>query len=147
MLVEMIHDRVRAVVVKLNPKRARVRTIDAAEGHDAGTIWNCPYGMLNPVVGEHTTVMMKSFEQPDNDGIKVFMKKEQRADEPVGELDRTDEMILRAICEIYARIDDTTRNERYHLSSKINTLFTAFGREVSKDAAEEWLQNKSAADS
>lgn len=141
MIVEMIPDQVKAVVIKLNPKRARVRTLDhfKSRGSNPGSIWNCPYMMLRPVVGEHTTVVMKSFEQPDNQGIKVYMKAAEEADLPLEDLDPTDELIVRAIREIYTKIDDSTGNSRYSLSHKINALFTALGREVSQKAAEEWF--------
>jgi hypothetical protein len=146
MIVEMMPEGVKAVVVKLNPKRARVRTIDqfkSGRGSSPGSIWNCPYMMLRPVVGEHSTVVMKSFEQPGNQGIKVYMSAAEKADLPLEDLDMTDDLIVRAIKEIYTKIDDATGEKRYDLSHKINALFTAIGREVSQKAAEEWISRRS----
>lgn len=130
----------KGVVVKNNPINAQIKTLSPYRGSPAGTTWRCPYSMLNPVVGEHSAVVMKSFEQPNNDGIKKYMESHLEADEEIGKLDRVDELIVRAICEIYSRIDDTKGRERYGLSAKINSLFTALGREVSQRAAEDWIK-------
>lgn len=145
MIVEMIPEGVKAVVIKLNPKRARVKTIDGFRGSRAGQIWNCPYMMLRPVVGEHATVVMKSFEQPDNQGIKVYMSAADKADLPLEDLGEEDVLIVRAIKEIYTKIDDARGSDRYTLSHKINALFTALGREVSQKAAEESLSRRNEA--
>lgn len=145
MIVEMIPEGTKAIVIKLNPKRARVKTIDhlgSGRGSAPGSTWNCPYLMLRPVVGEHTTVVMKSFEQPDNQGIKVYMSAAEKADLPLEDLDTTDDLIVRAIKEIYTKIDDASGDKRYDLSHKINALFTAIGREVSQKAADEWISRR-----
>lgn len=142
MVVEMMPEGKKAIVVKINPKRAQVRTIEPFRERNTGRVWNCPYHLIQPVVGEHSMVVMKSFEQPENRGIKAYMDS-YVADQELGELSKTDEYIVRAICEIYSRIDDTKGPERYELSSKINSLFTALGREVSQQVAENWQQKDS----
>lgn len=147
MVVEMIDQNIKGVVIKVNPKRARIRTIDKMKGWSPGTIWNCPYAIIRPVMGEHSSIVMKSFEQPDNEGIKVYMRREGDANLPLEELDSTDELILRAIYEIYTKIDEVSGQKRYNLSSKINSLFSALGREVSQNVAEDWLRKKETADS
>lgn len=151
MLVEMLPEGIRAVVIKVNPKRAKVKTIDVMQGRgrggDPGSTWSCPYSMLRPLVGEKATVVMKSYEQPDNPGIKTFMNREALAEMDVGDLEPHEEHIMRAICMVYDLLDDQSRNDGYKLHSKINSLFTALGREVSKDAAEKWLRKNHIADS
>jgi len=83
--------------------------------------------------------VMKSFEQPHNEGIKVYMKAADEADLPLENLEEEDVLIVRAIKEIYTKIDDAIGSDRYTLSHKINSLFTAIGREVSQKAADEWI--------
>lgn len=142
----MIPDSVKAIVVKLNPKRAQVRTIEEMGDNDPGTLWNAPYSMISPVVdvSAHTMMVMKSFEQPENKGVKTYMSQVELANIPVEDLSGHDEHIMEAICEIYRIIDDCSGSERYDLSNKINRLFAAFGREVSAEVAAEWKSKKSA---
>lgn len=146
MVVEMMPEGKKAVVVKLNPKRAQVRTIEPFREKGTGRVWNCPYSLLQPIIGGHSMVVMKSFEQPGNRGIKTYMDS-YVADQDLEDMDKADEHILRAIHEIYSVIDDTKGQERYKLSSKINSLFSALGREVSQRVVEDWIRKACTSDS
>jgi len=162
---------VRAVVMKCNPKNARVRTIE--EGPRTGPaniIWNIPYGYLEPyVAGSMSTEMvMKSFEQPENEGIKRYVAESMR-DDPLNFPEDSPEIhIVRAICELWRRLDDENlerecqaaieaeglkpgpkrrpstimRDIHSHYSEMINKLFSALGREVSRAAAESWEKDR-----
>ena len=35
-------------IVKLNPARAKIRSLERREGREAGTIWNVPYELMEP---------------------------------------------------------------------------------------------------
>lgn len=147
MLVDIGDESVKAIVIKANPRRAKVRIAESQKRGRfvVGSIWNVPYNRLVPILrdsSDHTMIVMKSFEEPENDAIKTYMKQAEKADLPIGELERQDELILEAICEIYNKIDDFKGKKRYELSSKINLLFAALGREVSKEASEEWMKAK-----
>jgi hypothetical protein len=140
MLVSIVPDETKAVIVKLNPKRARVRLLEKMRGARSGSLWNMPYHLMLPLVDKSCRAMvaMKSFEQPDNEGIKKYMEQAKESDEPVGDLELHDHHIMSAIKEIYRIIDDTQGKKRYDLSRKINLLFAALGREISMEAAENW---------
>ena len=71
------------------------------------------------------------------------MKAWSAAQRSQGEISREllveDAYIMRAIHEIYTKLDSTEGRARISLSEKINILFRAFGREVTKNEAEEWV--------
>lgn len=129
----------RGVIVKLNPKKAKVKALDPLGKWPAGAVWSCPYSTLVPVVGgaEVTNEMtMKSFETPDDTAVKAWSEA-QKSNPPLPKtMPAEDEHIMRAIHEIYNDIDD--QFERHNLSRKITLLFRAIGREVSKEEAAEW---------
>ncbi len=48
-----------AEVIKMNPRKAKVRTLEHrgyGRGSSVGAIWNVPYSMMRPAVGEKPTV-------------------------------------------------------------------------------------------
>jgi hypothetical protein len=144
MLVSIVPDETTAVVVKLNPKRARVRLLEKMRGSEPGSLWNMPYHLMIPVVdsSSRSMVAMRSFEQPDNEGIKKYMENVIESDMPVPDnLANHDAHVMRAIKEIYGIIDDHKGKQRYELARKINLMFSILGREVSKTAAEAWEQS------
>lgn len=128
----------RGVIIKLNPKRAKVKSIDPAGRWPAGAIWTCSYSGLVPVVGGEEVsneMTMRSFENPDDVGVKAWSAAQKNKPHLPESLSPEDEHIVRAINEIYDRIDDCTQKERNALSLKINLLFRAIGREVSREEA------------
>lgn len=130
----------RGVIVKLNPKKAKVKALDPLSKWPAGAVWSCPYGTLVPVVGgaEVTNEMtMKSFETPDDTAVKAWSAA-QKSNPPLPkDMSAEDEHIMRAIHEIYLKIDEPGE-DRNELSRKITLLFRAVGREVGKEEAADW---------
>jgi len=163
MVVYDRHGGVKCIVIKCNPKNAQVRLVEelkaGGRGSKPGSLWNIPYRILDPVVSENmgTEMVMRSFEQPDNDGIKTYFKNKQIEEKiPLNFPEGSPEWhILKAICELWRRLDDdslekeadavlggrraqTVRLLRAHYSGLINRMFTAIGREVEKDEALAW---------
>jgi len=167
---------VRAVILKCNPKNARVRTIeDNDRTGEAGSLWNMPYRMIEPYQAENlqTEMVMKSFEQPENEGIKAYISNNERAHDPLDFPEGSPEShIMRAICELWRRLEDDNldrecqglvelealkpgpkrrpstimRDIHGRYSDMINKMFTALGREVSKQAAERWEKDRKGSD-
>lgn len=137
MLVEIYPDGSKGIVVKVNPKNAKIKLITNHKHSKAGELWRIPYALLNFVPNGTEEVIMRSFEQPDNEGIKVFVE-ENKPDAEVVTNCEEDKHIMTAVCLIYDMIDDKKGKERFELCSKINSLFSALGREVSPEAAEKW---------
>lgn len=158
---------VKGVVVKCNPKKARVRTVEdmkgtSRSGSRAGTLWNMPYSGLDPVLDVKTEMAMRGFEQTDNQGIKTYFQHASAADQPVECSEGSPEHhVMMAVCELWRRLDDDRiraevdamdatpsskaakfRNRKAHLSEQINKLFTFLDREVSREAAERWETGK-----
>jgi hypothetical protein len=138
---------IRAVVIKCNPKNARVKTLEAiggkTRGSAPGSTWNIPYKLLEPWVDTKAPAFMamKSFEQPGNAGIKAYFANAGKASDPVDFPEGSPEWhVMKAICELWRRLDEEgqTAALRRHYSFLINKLFSALGREVSQRAAEEW---------
>lgn len=42
----------RGEIIKIHPARAKVRTLEAHLGREAGTVWNVPYHLMEPAPGE-----------------------------------------------------------------------------------------------
>lgn len=113
MVVYDRHGGVKGVVVKINPKNARVRTVEdmkhgGGRGSGAGSLWNMPYHILEPVVSENisTEMTMRSFEQPENEGIKKFFEKSKDTS-PLDFPENSPEWhIMKAICEIWRRLEE-----------------------------------------
>lgn len=152
---------VRGVVVKCNPKKARVRLIEdmksGRHGGEKGSLWNMPYMYIEPIIDPRlkTEMVMRSFQDPDNDGIKAYIEQAMKSDMAVEFPEGSPEFhIMRAICELWRRLEDGSiereaasmegrrdKNERTlksHYSELINKMFSALGREISKNAAEKW---------
>lgn len=135
-------EEIKAVVVKCNPKNARVRTLEEMRGYKAGVLWNIPYALLDPVVADNlkTEMAMRSFEQSGNEGIKAYFV-HSRADEPVDFPDGSPEHhLMSAVCELWRRLD--REEDRRRNSEMINRIFAFLGREVSRSAAERWETGK-----
>lgn len=148
------------VVVKCNPKNAKCRMLSSLKGGKTatGSLWIIPYALLEPFIDPHlsTEMMMRSFEQPENQGIKTYFDHSKKADEPVDKFPETSPQwhIMNAICELWRRLEDDNLEKesktlgrhvlslRAAYSSMINELFSVIGREVSKKAANEWEAGK-----
>jgi hypothetical protein len=132
----------RGVVIKVNPKRAQVKSLDQAGKWPAGAVWRCPYGGLVPVVGGHEVsneMTMRSFEKPDDPAVKAWSARQKAMEAKPKSLQPEDKHIMHAIHEIYHRLDEVSTKERNALSNKINLLFRFIGREVSEAEVESWI--------
>jgi hypothetical protein len=132
----------RGVVIKVNPKRAQVKSLDQAGKWAAGAVWRCPYGGLVPVVGGNEVsneMTMRSFEKPDDSAVKAWSARQKAMEAKPKSLQPEDKHIMHAIYEIYQRLEDCDHRERNHLSQKINLLFRFIGREVTKVDVERWV--------
>ena len=134
---------IRAVVIKCNPRNARVKTLEAiggrTRGSAPGSTWNIPYKLLEPWVDPKagTFMTMKSFEQPDNQGIKTYFRHASKADDPVDFPEESPEHhLMKAVCELWRRLE--AEEDRAKNSEMINRIFGILGREVSRSAAERW---------
>ena len=148
MLVIFGEDKCRGVIVKLNPKRAKVTTLDSHKNRMVGITWSVPYRMMWPVVGGEEVsneMVMKSFQEPNNVAIKAWSEA-QKGIRPKREYIFEDAMIMQAIHAIYLRLESVEGINRRELSEKINLLFRAIGRDVSKSEADEWMLERTRAD-
>lgn len=131
----------RGVVIKINPKKAKVKSIDSAGRWPEGSVWSCPYSLIAPVVGGdeiESEMTMRSFANPNDTAVKAWSEAQKSQEEISKELLPEDAHIMRAINEIYTKLEGTEGRSRIVLSEKINILFRAFGREVSQNEAKEW---------
>lgn len=147
MIVQWGDDMCRGVVIKINPKMAKVTTLDAHKGQRAGLTWRVPYSMLWPVVGGQeigSEMAMRSFANPNDPAVKAWVGN-QTEHTPIGELSIEDEFIMRAICELHAKLDGLEGKERFYDSQKLHLLFRALGRDISQEQAAEWFFQKNAA--
>ena len=141
MLVTFGEDLCRGVIVKLNPKRAKVTTLESHKGRMAGLTWSVPYSLMWPVVGGDEVsnqMTMTSFQKPNDPAIRAWAEA-QKNRPPKKEFVFEDASIMQAIHTIYERLEGVEGDNRRHLSEKINLLFRAIGRDISKSEAEEWM--------
>ena len=132
-------DNCRGVVIKVNPKLARVSTLDSHKGRDPGLIWRVPYAMMSPVVGEQmgTEMAMRSFASPDDTAVKAWAANQPKTGLP-DRLEEEDRHILSAVHALYTRLEDLEGRDRIRASEKIHLMFRALGREVTKDEISQW---------
>jgi hypothetical protein len=137
-------DNCRGVIVKVNPKMARVSTLDMHKGRRPGLIWRVPYAMLSPVVGTEvgTEMSMRSFASPDDVAVKTWAGNQPKTDIPE-RLDEEDYHILGAIHILYKKLEGLEGRERVRASEKIHLMFRSLGREVSKESVEKWTLERS----
>ena len=151
---------IRAVVIKCNPKNAKVKILEDIgqnrRGNKAGSTWNMPYKLLEPWCDPKagTFMVMKSFEQPENQGIKTYFQHNKANDPVETEPDSPEHHVMMAVCELWRRLEDESlaaesggntnmeRRLRSKYSNMINKLFSALGREISQDAANAWETGK-----
>jgi hypothetical protein len=137
------HDNMaRGVIIKINPKLARVKSLEQTGKWPAGAVWRCPYRSLVPVVGGSEVsneMTMRSFQNPNDTAVKAWSARQKSMESVPKSLKAEDKHIMRAIHEIYQRLDKCGVRERNELSVKISLLFRAIGREVPKDEVEEWM--------
>jgi hypothetical protein len=159
---------VKGVVVKCNIKKAKVRIVEDIKnkrrrGVRAGSLWNMPYSSLEPVLEVKTEMAMRSFEQPDNSGIKTYFQHVAKAEELVEYPEGSPEHhVMMAVCELWRMLDDDRiraevegsafqraagiRNRKAQISGQINRLFSFLGREVSRETASNWEAGKTEAE-
>lgn len=158
----------KAVVIKCNPKNARLRFVEGerAEKHEE---WILPYQLLSPVFSEnlHTEITMRSFEDPDNPAFKVYFSNRKTNFSEFAE-GSPEFHIMNAICELWRKLNDKNlerecqeememealnpgskrrpatimRDIQSRYSSMINNLFSAIGCEISRSDAESWEKDR-----
>ena len=140
MVVMFGEDNCRGVIVKVNPKLAKVSTLDPHLGRRPGMIWRVPYLLLSPVIGNEvgTEMAMRSFASPDDMAVKTWAGNQPKTDIPEV-LDEEDDHILQAIHALYTKLENLDGKGRIRASGKIHLLFRSIGREVSKDSVERWM--------
>ena len=162
----MMEEGFKGIVVKCNPKNARVRTVEKNRvTGESGSLWNIPYRLLEPVISEglSTEMVMRSYEQPDNQGIKTYFSNlnKEEVNFPEGS---PEWHIMHAVCELWRRLDEENlerecqaeiekeglkpgpkrrpstimREIHFRYSGIINKMFSALGREIPKDIAMSW---------
>ena len=134
-------------IIKLNPQTAKVRTLESRNNFMMGTIINVAYALMYPMSARNS-VQNQSNDLP----VKVAQSSVQAdADVPLT-FSAVDNAILKAINECYSELSpenltcDGEANpvfvkQRYNkLHNQLNHLFAAFGRQVSEEAADAWLE-------
>lgn len=144
MVVLFGDDNCRGVVVKVNPKLARVSTLDPHKGRRPGLVWRVPYAMMSPVVTEDvgTEMAMRSFANPDDVAVKTWASHRPDTGIPRN-LEEEDYHILAAIHILYKKLEGVEDKDRPRMSQKIHLLFRGIGREVSKESVESWTLERS----
>ena len=133
-------DNCRGVIVKVNPKYARVSTLDSHKGKKSGLTWRVPYAMLSPVIGTEmgTEMAMRSFADPNDAAVKTWASNQTIGGIPE-RLEEEDHHILGAIHILYTKLERLEGRQRIRASEKIYLLFRSLGREVSKENVEKWM--------
>ena len=137
-------DNCRGVIVKINPKMAKVSTLDSHRGKRPGLTWCVPYAMLSPVVGTEmgTEMAMRSFASPEDAAVKTWASHQPKTDIPE-RLEEEDYHILAAIHILYKKLEGIEGRDRVRTSEKIHLMFRAIGQEVSKESVEKWMLERS----
>jgi hypothetical protein len=154
-------ERTKGVIVKMNPKKAKVRIIESrgeGRGSQAGSQWGVPYSMMIAVqdATTETAIVMQSFVQPDNPAFKAFAQAKSMADQPVpySPFAHVENLVLEAI--YITHMDLSPENltcdgelpmhavnaRRSKLNARLTYLYKAFGREVSESAVCDWMDEK-----
>lgn len=136
-------DNCRGVVIKVNPKLAKVSTLDSHKGRKPGLIWRVPYAMMSPIVGDQvgTEMAMRSFANPDDTAVKTWASHRPNTDIPE-KLEEEDTHILEAIHVLYTKLEGLDGGDRTRASGKIHLLFRSIGREVSRESVEKWMRER-----
>lgn len=132
-------------IVKINPKMAKVRTLEArgtGRGGHAGAVWNVSYTLMRPANPSEALPVVPTVS---------------RADEPFPYNQFApyhDVCIMNAIADVYNRLSPewlTADGERpayqvhalrSNLQNKLNHLFKALGRPVSESVVYKWVEEK-----
>lgn len=141
MVVLFGEDNCRGVIIKVNPKMARVSTLDSHKGKKPGLTWRVPYAMLSPIVGGNevgTEMAMRSFANPEDVAVKTWASHQPDTSIPE-RLESEDVHILEAIHSLYTKLEGLEGRDRINASSKIHLLFRSIGREVSKESVGKWM--------
>lgn len=144
LLVLFGEENCRGVIVKINPKMAKVSTLDSHRGRRPGLIWRVPYAMLSPVVGTEmrTEMAMRSFASPEDDAVKTWAAHQPNTGLP-DRLEEEDYHILAAVHILYTKLEGLEGRDRVRASEKIYLMFRVIGREVSKESVERWTIERS----
>lgn len=157
-------ERTKGIVLKTNPKKAKVKTIESrgsGRGSDVGSQWGVPYSMMTAVrdAVTETSVVMQSFAQPENPAFKAFAQAKSVADQPINYSpfqNHAEQLILEAIHSVYTELSPewltcdgelpahAVNAKRNKLSTRLNFLFKALGREISETAVWNWMEDRRA---
>jgi hypothetical protein len=131
------------VVRKLNPKKAKVETLENRGGlSKVGQVWGVPYCMMEPDPNENDVSVGPQIDSADE---SILM-----ADLMAG----YDVCIMEAILCVYSDLSPENlacdgelplaqvRRRGRELQSKLKRLFAALGRSVSESVAYEWHRQK-----
>jgi hypothetical protein len=154
-------ERTKGVVVKMNPKKAKVRIFEsrgAGRGSQSGAVWGVPYSLMIAVQDAvtETAVAMQSFAQPNNPAFKAFSQAQVVANQPVAynPFAHVENLILEAIYITHMELSPENLTcdgelpvrevnaRRSKLNSRLTYLYKAYGRDVSESAACDWMDEK-----
>ena len=137
-------EKTRGEVVKLNPKKAKVATLeDRGSQSPIGTEWGVPYSLLVPAKGT-SKGRLGGRRSAKVDPLPAYMSSE-------------DSHIMQAILAIYAALSPENlscdgeaprgwvRRRSAQLHAKLSALFKALGREVAEHEAYEWASTSNVA--
>lgn len=125
------------VVVKVNAKKAKVKTLEARGKFPAGAVWSVPYSMLSTTGDVAPVAPVK----PDPIVYSPFQ-------------DHVEQLVLEAINSVYSGLSpenltcdgEAPRHlieaRRRKLHRQLKGLFAAFGREVDENEAFDWWQSR-----
>lgn len=126
------------VIVKINGKKAKVKTTEARGKFPVGAVWSVPYSLLETTSGGTAPAPVKKVEP------LVYSPFQ----------DRVEQQILEAINSVYNGLSpenltcdgEAPRHmveaRRRKLNQQLKGLFIAFGREVDENEAFEWWRSK-----
>lgn len=134
-------ERTVGTVVKINSKKAKVRTDEARGKFPAGAVWSVPYALLERADGEH----LDSHSPASVDSINYSPFQ-----------DRVDQLVLEAIACCYNSLSPENlycdgeapiylvNQKKAKLNKQLKGLFQAIGREVDEMTVYNWLDQKRA---
>lgn len=130
--------RTTGTVVKINGKKAKVRTDEGRGKFPAGSVWSVPYSMLESADGVATQEVVK---QPETINYHPFQ-------------DRVEQLALEAIACCYNGLSPENlscdgeapvaliNQKRSKLNRQLKGLFQTIGREVDEMTVYNWLEQK-----
>jgi len=151
-------------IVKLNPKRAKVRQLEARgvrKAHNVGAVWGVPYSLLVKVDEEHVMTGMTEPLQPKNPTDTTIPTSSAGASNltAAGSIeydpsDTVNNLILEAINQVYTELSPEwltndgelpsgiVKSKEERLQRQLQGLQMAYGSLVSEIVALNWYREK-----